>query len=523
MVQVGNKGDVGTRKITEMLFSVRVVTAGAILMEWNVAAAEQGAAAMWDSHFRVGGALGTDLDLSKCLKFSIKAHVSESVYMGYIQTESPYYQPNPGPPAPFRAAARAGFPNDPDFSNLYGYRFQGLIVSTLCGLGLKSGPPPRDYVTSLEYGGFSSTTIGVIATTIFVTATTTVTISVPAITTDAVPFSNVNLTSSGAIPIIIYPSIDVPDATDRISHRYRRTTATLHGVASLRYNHPLGSEDRRTKSDDGSVLVPCTAWFFFFCTSWGETHVRSWHWILPPGIYGPMPPPIYIIQPPPGINIVGNLPNWPKITIGNDHQLTTESEPECNTQKAEACTTTSSTPRLHQVRVLGPRVGPSSDEASAAGSILSSPPGATAGPICGGESTACGGTICSGYWCNPNPTNAPPGYQDLKDPSSGGYAAPTTTIGPGTTTTQPPTTPPTDQTPLARGPVNCFNETNFPNHGDIQFGDQDDFFTAFSNLRGDMGDDDTLGPGDAAIKLRRADSHGVNYDYSCSWVPGCVT
>ncbi|KAH8585530.1 pectate lyase superfamily protein-domain-containing protein [Bisporella sp. PMI_857] len=176
MVQVGNKGDIGTMEITEMLFSVRGATAGAILMEWNVAAVSQGAAAMWDSHFRVGGALGTNLDLSKCPKFSNNAECiaaslmfrvtsqangyfenvwawvsdhdndksiynqpdssstqisifgargmliesegpsgAKSVYMGHIQTESPYFHPNPGPPAPFRAAT--GFPNDPDFSN----------------------------------------------------------------------------------------------------------------------------------------------------------------------------------------------------------------------------------------------------------------------------------------------------------------------------------------------------------------------------------------------------------------------
>lgn len=194
MVQVGDKGDIGTMEITEMLFSVRGATSGAVLMEWNVAAKSQGAAAMWDSHFRVGGALGTDLDVSKCPRFSNNAACiaasllfrvtpqangyfenvwawvgdhdndqpvanqptstgtqisvfaargmliesqgpswfygggsehsvlynylissAKSVFMGHIQTESPYYQPNPHPPEPFRAGAR--FPNDPDFSH----------------------------------------------------------------------------------------------------------------------------------------------------------------------------------------------------------------------------------------------------------------------------------------------------------------------------------------------------------------------------------------------------------------------
>ncbi|KAK8145646.1 hypothetical protein G3M48_004182 [Beauveria asiatica] len=39
---------------------------------------------------------------------------ARSVFMGHIQTESPYYQPNPRPPDTVRAGAR--FPNDPDFS-----------------------------------------------------------------------------------------------------------------------------------------------------------------------------------------------------------------------------------------------------------------------------------------------------------------------------------------------------------------------------------------------------------------------
>lgn len=68
MVQVGQKGDVGSVEIVEMLFTVAGSTAGAILMEWNVAAAQQGSAAMWDSHFRVGGATGTSLDVEHCPK-----------------------------------------------------------------------------------------------------------------------------------------------------------------------------------------------------------------------------------------------------------------------------------------------------------------------------------------------------------------------------------------------------------------------------------------------------------------------
>lgn len=66
MVQVGNDGDTGIVEITEMLFTVKGPTAGAILMEWNVLAQDQGSAGMWDSHFRVGGADGTELNHESC-------------------------------------------------------------------------------------------------------------------------------------------------------------------------------------------------------------------------------------------------------------------------------------------------------------------------------------------------------------------------------------------------------------------------------------------------------------------------
>jgi len=47
VVQVGNPGDKGIMEISDMLFTVSGPTAGAVLMEWNVAASTQGSAAMW--------------------------------------------------------------------------------------------------------------------------------------------------------------------------------------------------------------------------------------------------------------------------------------------------------------------------------------------------------------------------------------------------------------------------------------------------------------------------------------------
>ncbi|TRX94651.1 hypothetical protein FHL15_004423 [Xylaria flabelliformis] len=918
MIQVGNKGERGSMEIVEMLFSVRGSAAGAILMEWNVAAAKLGAAAMWDSHFRVGGAVDTDLNLANCPKFSNNAECiaaslmfrvtaqangyfenvwawvgdhdndqsiynqpdssstqisvfcargmliesegpswfygggsehsvlynylingAKSVYMGHIQTESPYYQPNPGPPAPFGAAP--SFPNDPDFSQCevaanvwddrcrYAWGLQiidsadimihsaglysffneyyqdcidthncqqrilevkgstGVVIFnlfTVATVDIASGidntnvpqdenqrgfttgvsvwvplpggdtidivwvgtevwdtptvtcssPPcmliiptsslpadttirPSSYTTSLEYGGFGTTTIGGVTTTVFVTTTTTVTISIPPIVTDGIPYSNVNVSSSGGVPITIYPSVNVPPVVIPLPNGNGETTSRtiplppwprIDGGSSLGFSDPAtvptssggnglststtyftpigipitvpsatvttvtfpastgaitiscpattsivfatppiaiattctvsasvtlnfacpttriltflgpatatatvdcslvtawstGSTSTSTPlpvyttwppygqivaesttlsepepTDDG-VNVPCTAWFFFFCISWGETHVGSWHWILPPGIYGPGPPPIGLIRPPPGVTIRGNLPNWPRITIGRGNQLTTEEEPECETQTAEACTTTnfvsggtttSSTTLCETISGCSITASDSTtesfgtqtaapigtwhdeiwatmtlgqdytnmayealasqlarDDASAGGTTIGFTTGPTAGPTCKGATTACGGTKCSGYWCDPSPTGYPPAYQDPKDPSSGNYSAPTTTISTSTppTTTPPTSTPTEDVTPLTRGPINCFDESDFPGHADIQSGDQDELSGIFSGIDVGTGDDDTIGPGDMAIRLRGVDGHGVNYDYSCEWVAGCVT
>lgn len=831
MVQVGNRGDVGKMEIVEMLFSVQGNTAGAILMEWNVAASSQGAAAMWDSHFRVGGALGSDLDLATCPKFSensqciaasLMFHVTpqangyfenvwawvgdhdndqsvynqpdssitqiavfgargmliesqgpswflgsgsehsvlynyllseaKDIYMGHIQTESPYFQPVPGAPAPFDSAP--SFPNDPDFSQCnftadtdneqcrYAWGLQVIDSSnvivhsaglysffnafykdceatqncqqsilevkgstdiviynlfTVCTVNIASGIDntkvlqkdnqrgfttevsvwlplpggdnvnivwvgtgiwntptvtcssapcllilptsslpspttiqPSNYTTSFEYGGPGPTVINGNTSTVFITSTTTVTIAIPHIVTGGIPYSNYNITSNGPQPITIYPSVNLPPIGVPLPNGSGGITTRnvtlppwpeVNGGPSIPFINPgspppasgSGSTSGSTSGSSGSsttyytpigvpvtvpkatvttltfpastgaitiscpatttvtfntpaiavattceatvpvtfefvcpttkvvtflapttaavsvdcslvtswstattssttplpifgvwppygqiipvtttptkpeptsdgVIVPCTAWFFFICISWDKIHIGGWHWILPPGIYGPGPPPVDLIRWPPGITIKGNLPDWPKITIGKDNQITTDDENECKTETASACTTTtyisasttlslasmcetisgcsisisdSSTTEIIGSQTPAPvgtwydeiwdfatvddayaqsvladlAAGLAAGQASAMGSTINYTPGATPGPTCGGGTTACGGTLCKGYWCTPAPTGYPPGYQDPKDPSSGGYSAPTTSIG----------------------------------------------------------------------------------------------
>ncbi|KAH8805231.1 pectate lyase superfamily protein-domain-containing protein, partial [Xylogone sp. PMI_703] len=66
VVRVGDPGGSGVVEISDVLFTVSGPTPGAILVEWNVHESSQGSAALWDSHFRVGGAFGTKIGPDNC-------------------------------------------------------------------------------------------------------------------------------------------------------------------------------------------------------------------------------------------------------------------------------------------------------------------------------------------------------------------------------------------------------------------------------------------------------------------------
>ncbi|KAJ6608596.1 exo-beta-1,3-glucanase [Mycena sp. CBHHK59/15] len=66
VVQVGAPGSTGLVEITDIIFSTIGPSPGAIVVEWNVKQATQGGAGMWDSHIRLGGAAGTNLEKSNC-------------------------------------------------------------------------------------------------------------------------------------------------------------------------------------------------------------------------------------------------------------------------------------------------------------------------------------------------------------------------------------------------------------------------------------------------------------------------
>ncbi|KAF3925329.1 hypothetical protein ABW20_dc0108892 [Dactylellina cionopaga] len=191
MIKVGNPGESGVIEIQDMIFTTTGATPGAIIMEWNVKQSSQGSAAMWDTHVRIGGARGTQLQAENCPKltgtqkpecmsasmllhmtkqssaylencwfwvadhdldipsqtqvdvFSARGVLIESttpswfwgtasehstlyqyqlagasnIFMGLVQTESPYYQSSPMAPLPWRVpkAGTTLFTEDPSF------------------------------------------------------------------------------------------------------------------------------------------------------------------------------------------------------------------------------------------------------------------------------------------------------------------------------------------------------------------------------------------------------------------------
>ncbi|KAF8310396.1 beta-1,3-glucanase [Clavulina sp. PMI_390] len=65
-VQVGSAGDTADTEISDIVFTTTSGMAGAIVLEWNVGGGSQGAAAMWDSHVRLGGYKGSGIQVSNC-------------------------------------------------------------------------------------------------------------------------------------------------------------------------------------------------------------------------------------------------------------------------------------------------------------------------------------------------------------------------------------------------------------------------------------------------------------------------
>ena len=77
VVQVCQQGCPNTViEIQDLLFTVSGPTAGAVLVEWNAKEAVKGNVGLWDTHFRVGGAVGSNLQAANCPKLTGKTNLN---------------------------------------------------------------------------------------------------------------------------------------------------------------------------------------------------------------------------------------------------------------------------------------------------------------------------------------------------------------------------------------------------------------------------------------------------------------
>ncbi|KAI8626825.1 glycoside hydrolase family 55 protein [Xylariaceae sp. FL1651] len=64
--EVGEAGETGNVEMSDLIIETKGPLPGAILVQWNLAGSENGAAGLWDVHFRIGGTAGTELQSDTC-------------------------------------------------------------------------------------------------------------------------------------------------------------------------------------------------------------------------------------------------------------------------------------------------------------------------------------------------------------------------------------------------------------------------------------------------------------------------
>jgi glucan 1,3-beta-glucosidase len=75
VVQVGKPGQFGIVEWTDTIVSTQGATAGAILIQWNLASPSGRPSGMWDVHTRIGGFAGSNLQVEQCIKTPTEVNV----------------------------------------------------------------------------------------------------------------------------------------------------------------------------------------------------------------------------------------------------------------------------------------------------------------------------------------------------------------------------------------------------------------------------------------------------------------
>lgn len=84
LIRVGDAGDVGTAQFSDMVFTVADVLPGCTLLEVNMAGEEVGDVGFWNTHVRVGGAVGSKVQTecggspAECRAAFMLVHLTES-------------------------------------------------------------------------------------------------------------------------------------------------------------------------------------------------------------------------------------------------------------------------------------------------------------------------------------------------------------------------------------------------------------------------------------------------------------
>ncbi|KAJ4293965.1 hypothetical protein N0V88_005479 [Collariella sp. IMI 366227] len=133
VVQVGSvSGQQGRVELSDFIIGTQNAQAGAVCVEWNLRSdlAGEGPSGMWDVHVRIGGFTGTQQQVGQYIESEMgpfwlwgtgsEHHVlyqyqlanTRNIFMGQIQTETPYFQPVPNALVPSPVPSL----NDPDFA-----------------------------------------------------------------------------------------------------------------------------------------------------------------------------------------------------------------------------------------------------------------------------------------------------------------------------------------------------------------------------------------------------------------------
>jgi glucan 1,3-beta-glucosidase len=84
VVAVGAAGQSGVVEWSDMIVSTQGATAGAILIQWNLASTSSSPSGMWDVHTRIGGFAGSNLQLAQCPTTPNSAAVNQNCVAAFM-------------------------------------------------------------------------------------------------------------------------------------------------------------------------------------------------------------------------------------------------------------------------------------------------------------------------------------------------------------------------------------------------------------------------------------------------------